>query len=316
MFAFGTRPSHKLTPLASTEVAERRRAAVSGASGYLGGRVAAALIAKGWEVIGLGRRPSALPGVGHRPFQLDERFSPDLLDGVDALVHCAWDFGQRSWDDVVRVNVCGSRRLFEAGVEAGVGRLVHVSTVSAAGSPRSMYGRAKLRTEDVAAELGGIVVRPGLLYGPGAGGMVGTLTNLVRALPVVPVPVGDDRPLYLAHQDDVTRLVARIAGGLEGTPGKPLVAAAPDPHTLRELLGAIASSEGHRRLFFRVPWQLAYFPLRAMELARAPVPVRADSALSIATLDPDPFRTGARPDSVEFRRLELGDASDGASACG
>lgn len=255
-------------------------------------------------MLSLGRRPSGLSGVAHARLLLGEGVSPELLRGFDALVHCAWDFRQRTWQDIERLNVGGAAKIFEAAGEAGVGRVVHISTVSAAGSPRSMYGRAKLQTEKIAEGLGGVVVRPGLLYGPGAGGMVGMLSRLVRALPLVPVLVGDDRPLYLAHQDDATSLIAQIAGGAEGETSRPIIAAAPDPHPLREVLEVIARTEGRRRLFLRVPWRLVYLPLRAAELARLPLPLRADSARSIATLDPDPFRTGARLGAVEFRRFD------------
>lgn len=223
---------------------------------------------------------------------------------MDALVHCAWDFQQKDWADIAAVNVEGSRRLFESAAAAGVSRLVHVSTVSASGDPRSMYGRAKLLTERMATEQGGVVVRPGLLYGPDPGGMVGMLTKLVRALPLVPVLVGADRPLFLAHQDDVAALISQVAGGVEGVSGSPLVAAAGDPHSLRDVLGAIATAEGRRRFFFRVPWRALYLPLRGMELFRLPLPMRADSALSIATLDPDPFASGARPQAASFRGFE------------
>ena len=240
----------------------------------------------------------------HEPFQFNEPISPDRLDGLDALVHCAWDFGARSWEQIESVNVRGSQLLFESAAEADVGRLVHISTVSAAGDPRSMYGRAKRLTEALAEGHGGVVVRPGLLYGPGAGGMVGMLTALVRILPLVPVLVGDDRPLYLAHQDDAAKLIALVAAGREGDSGTPLTAAAPDPHSLREVLAAIAAANERSRLFFRVPWKLLYAPLRLLEALHVPSPMRSDSALSIATLDPDPFRSSAAPHAAEFRRFE------------
>lgn len=255
-------------------------------------------------MVGLGRRPAGLPGIGHVQFQLGDTVAPEQLAEVDALVHCAWDFQQKTWAGIEAVNVRGTERLFESAAAAGVGRLVHVSTVSASGAPRSMYGRSKLLTERMAAERGGVVVRPGLLYGPDPGGMVGMLTKLVRALPAVPVLVGADRPLFLAHQDDVSALIRLVADGSEGESGRPLVAAAEDPHSLRDVLGAIAAAEGKRRSFFRVPWRAVYLALRGIEVARLPSPMRADSALSIATLDPDPFASGSGPRTLSFRAFE------------
>jgi len=278
--------------------------AVTGGSGYLGGRIVSRLLADSRRVITLGRRPSGLRDVEHRPFRLGDTVAESELADVDTLVHCAWDLELRTWDDIYAVNVQGTRTLFDAAVKAGVGRLVHISTVSAAGAPRSMYGRAKLLTEGMVESHGGIAIRPGLLYGPGAGGMVGILRKLVRALPLVPVLVGDDRPVYLAHQDDAVELIALVAAGAEEAVRKPLVAAATDPHSLREVLAALASAQGKRRLFFRVPWRLVYLALRSLEVAHLYPPMRADSALSIGTLDPNPFDSGAAPATLAFRRFE------------
>jgi nucleoside-diphosphate-sugar epimerase len=297
------------------ERANQPSAAITGGSGYLGRQLATRLLASGWRVTTLGRRPSGLPGVEHVPFHLGETLPPSRLEGVDAVVHCAWDLQRRSWAEIEEVNIGGSRRLFDSVAAAGVRQLVHVSTVSASGRPRSMYGRAKLATEALAFERGGTVVRPGLLYGPEPGGMVGMLQRLVGALPIVPVLVGDEPPLYLAHEDDVCELLQLAAEGREG--GElPVVAASRDPHTLREVLEAIAKAQGRRPIFVRVPWRAVYLVLRGLELARVPPPMRADSALSIGTLDPDPFFSGAGPRSVEFRPFEPSALSTQAAPTG
>ncbi len=100
--------------------------------------------------------------------------------------------------------------------------------------------------------------------------------------------------------------------GAEGDGDVPLVAASPDPHTLREVLAAIAAVEGRRRRFVRVPWQLVHLALRGAELARLPLPMRADSALSIGTLDPDPFASGVLPGRAAFRPFEPAALGEGA----
>ena len=53
-----------------------------------------------------------------------------MFDGADAVIHLAWLI-QPSRDDaeLERVNVDGSRRVFEAAAQAGVGALVHASSV-------------------------------------------------------------------------------------------------------------------------------------------------------------------------------------------
>ena len=100
----------------------------------------------------------------------------------------------------------------------GLGRSVALR-FAREGAAVGLVARSIGSAEALAEELGGVVVRPGLLYGPGAGGMIGMLTRLVRALPVVPVLVGEDRPLYLAHQDDAAELIARVAAVYDATGG-------------------------------------------------------------------------------------------------
>ena len=56
--------------------------------------------------------------------------------------------------------------------------------------------------------------------------------------------------------------------------------------TLTDLLKFFAAEEGHRCRFVPVPWQLAYWPLRAGEFLRLPLPFRADSLLGLVRSAP------------------------------
>src|SRR5262249_2796624 len=101
--------------------------AVTGASGYLGARVRSHFAARGWTVVGLGRRDADVP------FTLKDGVEPAALrrHGVTALVHCAYDLRPTHREEIHRVNVAGSRRVLDAARAAGVGRVVLVSTLSA-----------------------------------------------------------------------------------------------------------------------------------------------------------------------------------------
>ena len=72
----------------------RGMAAVTGATGYLGGRFCDALAAEGYEVRRLVRRPNL--AAGERAFDLTAGLGTGALDGVDLLIHCAYDFTARS----------------------------------------------------------------------------------------------------------------------------------------------------------------------------------------------------------------------------
>ncbi len=259
--------------------------AVTGAGGYVGSRVAASLRVTGAEVRELTRASG---------FRL-EGSVPDL-SGIDGLVHCAWDFSARSAGEIQRVNVEGSRRLLHAASEAGVERIVFVSTLSAFPGCRSLYGRAKLAVEATVRSLGGQVIRPGLVWGPEPAGLYGALTRIAQ-LRVLPM-IGGSKRLHLSHEDDVAALVGALLAGerLE----QPVVAADLEPLSLEEILGRIA---GRRPLLIPIPWRLAWLGVRTLELAGLRPAFRSDSVVSLVSLDETPLESGAIASPVPFRRF-------------
>jgi nucleoside-diphosphate-sugar epimerase len=282
---------------------QRRTAAVTGASGYVGGAIAQRLRAEGWQVVALTRSPT--PNADeHRPWDLQSRVAPALGD-VDLLVHAAYDFTPTDWMDIERINVGGARMLFDAALDAEVGRLIHISSLAAFRGARSRYGTAKLLTEAEAISRDGVVVRPGLVYGPHAGAMFAGLTRMAARLPVIPLIVGDGSPMLLAHEQDVVELVAAIADGREQpVAGRPLVAANPEPITLRGLISALAQARGRSPWFVPVPWRAVFGVLRTCERIGVQPPFRSDSALSLATADLHPFSAASGPTTMSFRPFQ------------
>lgn len=167
---------------------------VTGASGFLGVPLVARLRADGMAVRAL-VRPGKEAGI-----QADEVATGDLRDepslaravsGVDAVVHCGARVSTSgSWEEFEAVNVLATRRLIALAADAGVGRFVHVSSLSVYGIPydgavvtedgpfeegveeRGGYARSKFLADQLAREAIATgarvtIVRPGLLYGPG-----------------------------------------------------------------------------------------------------------------------------------------------------
>ena len=115
--------------------------------------------------------------------------APADLTGCEALVHLANIAHTRaSAQELQLVNVEGTRRLAEQAVAQGIRRFVYVSSIKASGeetagrafdgtedpSPQDAYGQSKLAAERALAEvarstgLQSVVLRPPLVYGPGA----------------------------------------------------------------------------------------------------------------------------------------------------
>ncbi len=272
--------------------------AVTGASGYVGSRVAEHLSAAGWTVRRLDRSGSDVR------FDLANPVPAAAFDGADALVHLSYDFGCQSWREIERVNVGGSRRLFQAARAAGIERIVCVSTVAAFPGARSNYGRAKLEIERAAFEAGGCVVRPGLVWGSRGGAMFGALERAVRRLPVVPLPVPPGLEMVLVNEDDLAELVERILESWSEASGELLVAASEQSLSFGALLRSLAIGDSRPPRQLRLPWRAAWLGLRALELVGVTPPFRSDSLVSLVAVDTDPFSratTTAERFGVRFR---------------
>ena len=231
----------------------------------------------GWEVVRLVR--SAAPGDGTaRHYDLNGDIDAGLLDSVDVLVHAAYDLATTRREQVWRVNVEGSRRLLAAASAAGVGRIIVISSMSAFEGTTQVYGRAKLAIESSTIAAGGCAVRPGLVYGDRSGGMTGALQQLCR-LPLVPL-VGGSARQYPVCEDDLMGAIMALATTADFRP-EILGVAGRDPVTFRRLLETFAAQQGRRPRFVPVPWQVLYWLLRAGEVARVPLPFRADSLVGL-----------------------------------
>ncbi len=306
--------------------AYRPAALVTGATGFLGGHVAAALVASGTRVRALSRRSSGLDGLERLGVEIvrgDLADLPSLIDaasGVPLVFHAAGrisDWGPR--EAFVAANVVGTRNVVAACQEAGVARLVHLSSLTVLGLPRDgrvvsestptavpsrgdFYTETKLAGERLVREAHGrrglstTVVRPGAIWGPGDPNVVPRIVRLLRrgAMPYVD---GGRNLLGLSH---VANLV----------PGLVLAAEAPaaagqlyhltdgEEVTAREAIDAIADALGVARPRRSMPrWAV----LGTAALVEA-------AATALGRTDPPPLtRYGARFVSCHAR-YDLGKA--------
>jgi nucleoside-diphosphate-sugar epimerase len=250
---------------------------ITGANGYLGSLFRTRLREDGWDTVDLVRsRPSG--GKEWRPYSLVDQPDAHLLDGLTVLVHCAYDMRQTRWPDIYRTNVAGTARLLQASRDK-VKHVVVVSSMSAYDGTHQLYGRAKLLIEKDALAAGAVVVRPGLVYGPNPGGMVGSLTKLAR-LPLLPVPARRSHQ-FTIHEDDLAASLSRIVESAE-LGGQIFGLAHHEPVRFEKIITQLARRDGTSVRVLPLPWQALYGAMRAAELLPVSLPVRADSLLGLA----------------------------------
>ena len=242
-------------------------------------------------------RPKILDGVT-QGFVLGEAVDPNIFSGVDVLIHCAWSVAPGGGEDYFKVNVEGTQKLFDAAKKAGVARIIFISSMSAHSGCRSNYGRAKLECEEAALKNGGVVIRPGLVWGGSGSGLHGAIESATRRLPVVPTLAGDLHGLYMCHVEDLAKFIGDLAGR-DDLPTGLHVAADKTPWTMYDLAAQIAEAAGKTRIFLPVPWQVVWFGLRSLEVIGMRLSFRSDSVLGLvrggALPDPETYCDGFRP---------------------
>jgi nucleoside-diphosphate-sugar epimerase len=285
-------------------MSDKKICAITGSNGYVGGCIKNYFAVRGWEILELTRQPR--PNSRGIKFQLGENISPDLLSGVTALVHCAYDLKLVRWNEIRAVNVEGSRKLFQAARAAGVGKIVFISSISAYDDCRSHYGKAKLEIEKIALENGALAVRPGLVYGSGPGGMFGKLTAQIQNSSVIPL-IGDGSQIqFLVHNEDLSTFVERFANSEIQIAPKILTAANEQPWPFKKLLLEIARALGKKPKFIPLPWRFVWLGLKTAELCGVKLNFRSDSLVSLMNQNPAPDFSANSQIGLVCRPFEIG----------
>jgi nucleoside-diphosphate-sugar epimerase len=145
--------------------------ALTGGTGFVGGRALDRLVDAGHEVRALTRRPRpARDGVAWIEGALDRSDSLDaLVAGADVVLHIAGVVNAPDRAGFAAGNIAGTHAVVDAAARVGVERLVHVSSLAAREPALSDYGWSKAEAEHVveASPLVSTIVRPPAVYGPG-----------------------------------------------------------------------------------------------------------------------------------------------------
>ncbi|MBE2316519.1 NAD-dependent epimerase/dehydratase family protein [Solirubrobacter sp. CPCC 204708] len=248
------------------------RVVVTGATGNVGTSVLEALGAddRVGEIIGISRRiPNwTPPKVTWRSADVSRDELSGAFAGAHAVIHLAWLIQpSRDAEQLERVNVEGSRRVFEAAVAAGVEVLVHASSIGVyspgpkdapvdeswarEGVDTLFYARHKAACEHMLDDLEGrgtriVRLRPGLIFkaeaGPEirrlfAGPLVPTMLLKPGRIPVLPLP--DRLVVQAVHSRDVADAY-RLAALEPQAEGAYNIAADPvlTPDRIAKVLGA------------------------------------------------------------------------------
>jgi nucleoside-diphosphate-sugar epimerase len=161
---------------------------------------------RGDEVVVLARSPEKATGLDAEVVQGDLGDADAIrrgMEGCQAAFHIAADYRvgmpKSKRESMFDSNVRGTERVLDAAADAGVDRIVYVSTANAFGNTKgevvdetfsrdeadgfvSYYDETKYRAHKLAEERAAqgapiVIVQPGLVYGPGDHAIVGTMID-------------------------------------------------------------------------------------------------------------------------------------------
>ncbi|MBD8215865.1 NAD-dependent epimerase/dehydratase family protein [Erwinia persicina] len=198
--------------------------AITGATGFIGRHIADSLLAQGFTLRALTRRPQGtvnnLTWVAGTLEQSDAL--AELVRGADYVVHCA---GQvRGWQEAsfMQANVSGSQRLMQAAIASGVcQRFLLMSSLAARHPHLSWYAKSKYLAEQRLTNLtAGItfgIFRPTAVYGPGDKELKPVFRWLLRGL--LPQTGPADARLSFLHVSDLAAAVGQWLTAAQPPPG-------------------------------------------------------------------------------------------------
>jgi nucleoside-diphosphate-sugar epimerase len=192
-------------------LAPPRLVAVTGATGFVGPHLVAALGRRGWRVRLLVRRWSPLPPLPGITAELvlgdlaDGDALRRLVDGADTVVHAAGLIKARHAGQFMAVNRDGTARLSAV---TGAARLVLLSSLAAREPLLSPYAASKRAAEDAVAGRAGpwLAVRAPAVYGPGDRETLAYFRAVARGL--APQPAIAAARLSLIHVEDLAEALA------------------------------------------------------------------------------------------------------------
>jgi ornithine--oxo-acid transaminase len=181
---------------------------VTGASGFIGGRLAQRLVEEGHPVRCLVRPSSDTTMLENLDVEIavgdltSARSLACAVAGCDYVFHCgALVSDWATTEEIAQTNVAGTGSLLRASVDASVRRFIHFSTTDVYGYPgepaidetydatrfRNWYAQTKrdaereVRRAETENALDAVILRPATVYGPGSKDVVGEIARAIRA---------------------------------------------------------------------------------------------------------------------------------------
>ncbi|MEY4651645.1 MAG: hypothetical protein RI884_226 [Pseudomonadota bacterium] len=226
------------------------RVLITGATGFIGGAVARALLRQGHELVCAVRDPARLQlGEGTwRAVPMDLALAPaedawrPHLDGVEAVVNAVGIIREQPGQTFDALHHRAPAALFRAAAAAGVRTMVQVSALGADDGAQSRYHRTKKAADDAlrALPVAGAVLQPSIVYGDSPGA---AMFNLMATSPVLAMPQAGGMQVQPVHVDDVVDGVLAVLRAAP-SPVATIACVGPQPMSMAQYLRGLRAALG------------------------------------------------------------------------
>ena len=263
---------------------------VTGASGFLGGRLAELLSERGDDVVVLARTSAKMNHLAHLPVRVIRGHLGDLetlkraMHGISQIFHCA--AASTDWastETFLEANVRGTENMLRAAEEAaGLKRFVHVSTTDVYGYPVTPcaedyplndvglgYNHTKVLGEQAVWSahrergLPVTIVRPATIYGPRGKAFVTDLSELLRLRLMIYIDDGHRTGGFI-YVDSVAEAMMQAADS-DRTLGMSYNLSDGTGGTWKDYVSGLALGLGYKPPWLKLSFRSAMLLARAME---------------------------------------------------
>ena len=242
---------------------------ITGATGFIGSRIAEELLKKKLKLRCLVRKTSDSKGLLNGDIEI---ISGDIEDRIllqcaikdcSAVIHAAAILESSDKNQMQKVNVDGTKNIVEAAIVNNVKKFIFISSLDVLLEPRSDYAESKFKAEKIVNDSSissFFILRPSIIYGKGDNKNISTIIDMVRKFLIVPI-IGRGtfrwQPLYVEDLvESIVNIVQKESNGRNF-----INFAGPSAVSFSEMVDIISEELGVKR-------HKIYIPLSIMKIAR------------------------------------------------
>ncbi len=255
--------------------------AVTGGTGFVGRNLVNRLLSDNHEITILANRQSAKELFGKKVRAVSgsvHNFS-DLIPAFQesqVVYHLVGIIAETRKNTFEKTVAEGTKNIVAACREAGVKKIIYLSSLGTSANAQSAYHKTKYLAEQsvINSGLEWVIFRSSIIYGKGDGFLT-IMSKIIRMLPFVPIFGDGEYKLQPIHINDLTEVMAAAAMDSRAV-GQIIDLGGPEQLEYVQVINYLKQALGKKRLNFHIPFGVIKPMAVLMELFLKPAPLTRD----------------------------------------